>query len=200
MKNGNKSHCMEISETLHAIARDEWRTWLKKNHDKAKEIWLVYANKKSGMPRIPYDEAVEEALCFGWIDSTIKKLDTDHAAQRFSPRRAKSQLSELNKVRVKKMIALGKMTEAGLQSINHHLHLSNGVVVEHKPFIMPKDIMDVLKEDPVVWQNFNRFPEHYRQVRIAYIDHARIRHEEYIKRLNYFIKMTRQNKMFGSKV
>ncbi len=189
---------MEITETLYVLTREEWRSWLEKNFDKANDIWLVYANKKSGKPRIPYDEAVEEALCFGWIDSTLKKLDADHAAQRFSPRRAKSQLSELNKVRVRKMIELGKMTEAGLKSINHHLVVDNGTVKEHKPFKMPKDIMAVLKKDAVVWQNFNAFPENYRQVRIAYIDHARIRGEEFTKRLNYFVKMTRQNKMFGS--
>jgi uncharacterized protein YdeI (YjbR/CyaY-like superfamily) len=191
---------MEISETLHVLTREEWRSWLEKNYDKASDIWLVYANKKSGKPRIPYDEAVEEALCFGWIDSTVKSIDDHHAAQRFSPRRAKSQLSELNRVRVRKMIELGKMTEAGLKSINHHLVVDNGTVREHKPFKMPKDIMAVLKKDAIVWKNFNAFPEDYRQVRIAYIDHARERVEEFEKRLNYFVKMTRQNKMFGSKV
>ncbi|MBN2813364.1 MAG: YdeI/OmpD-associated family protein [Bacteroidales bacterium] len=191
---------MEIGETLHVLTREEWRSWLEKNYDKAKDIWLVYANKKSGKPRIPYDEAVEEALCFGWIDSIVKRMDDHYAAQRFSPRRAKSQFSELNRVRVRKMIELGKMTEAGLKSLNHHLMVDNGTVREHKPFKMPKDIMAVLKKDIEVWKNFNAFPEDYRQVRIAYIDHARERGEEFEKRLNYFIKMTRQNKMFGSKV
>lgn len=191
---------MEITETLHVLTREEWRSWLEKNFDKANEIWLVYANKKSGKPRIPYDEAVEEALCFGWIDSTAKKLDDEHAAQRFTPRRAKSQLSELNRVRVRKMVELGRMTEAGLKSINHHLVVENGTVKEHTPFKMPKDIMAVLKKDKVVWQNFNAFPENYRLVRIAYIDHARTREKEFAKRLDNFVKMTRQNKMFGSKI
>lgn len=191
---------MEIGETLHVLTREEWRAWLERNYDKANDIWLVYANKKSGKPRIPYDEAVEEALCFGWIDSIVKRVDDHHAAQRFSPRRAKSQLSELNRVRVRKMIEQGKMTEAGLKSINHHLVVDNGTIREHKPFKMPKDIMAVLKKDPDVWKNFNAFPEDYRQVRIAYIDHARGHGDIFVKRLNYFVKMTRQNKMFGSKL
>jgi uncharacterized protein YdeI (YjbR/CyaY-like superfamily) len=189
---------MEIGETLYVITRDEWRTWLSKNFDKASEIWLIYYNKKSGRPRIPYDEAVEEALCFGWIDSTMKKIDADAMAQRFSPRRKKSQLSELNKVRVKMMIEQGKMTPAGLQSIDHHLQINNGTLIENKPFTMPGDILKILKSDPVVWKNFNNLPEQYRRIRIAYIDHSKPRPEEYNKRLNYFIKMTRLNKKFGS--
>ena len=189
---------MDIGETLYVTSRDAWRSWLKKNHNKAKEIWLVYHNKSSGKPRIPYGDAVEEALCFGWIDSIIKKVDVDTTAQRFSPRRKKSQLSELNKVRIKAMIEQGKMTEAGLLSINHHLQLNEGVVTEHNPFTLPEDILEILKQDAVVWKNFIAFPEQYKQIRIAYIDHARVRPEEYIKRLNYFIKMTKLNKRFGS--
>ncbi|HEX2394568.1 MAG TPA: YdeI/OmpD-associated family protein [Bacteroidales bacterium] len=189
---------MEIGETLYVTKREEWRKWLESNYDKAPEIWLVYYNKKSGKPRIAYDQAVEEALCFGWIDSIVKKIDDNCTAQRFSPRRKRSQLSELNKVRVKKMIEEGKMTPAGLLSINHHLQYSEGKFKEHAPFTMPKDILKILKSDPITWKNFNAFPEDYKQVRIAYIDHARIRPEEFKKRLNYFLKMTKQNKLFGS--
>jgi len=189
---------MEIGETLYVITRENWRKWLEQNYDKADEIWLIYYNKKSGKPRIDYDKAVEEALCFGWIDSIVKKVDTECTAQRFSPRRKRSQLSELNKIRVRKMIEQGKMTDAGLQSIHHHMHLKDGKLTEHKPFVMPADILKILKSDKETWRNFRNFPETYRQVRIAYIDHSRIRPEEFAKRLKYFIKMTKQNKMFGS--
>ena len=189
---------MEIGEVLHVTTRNEWRKWLEENFETAKEIWLVYHNKKSGKPRIPYDEAVEEALCFGWIDSIVKKINEESTVQRYSPRRKNSQLSELNKVRIKRMIEQGKMTPAGLKSINHHVVLKDGRLVEHKPFIMPGDILEMLRSDPVIWENFNNFPESYRQVRIAYIDHARPHSEEYNRRLNNFLKMTRQNKMFGS--
>jgi uncharacterized protein YdeI (YjbR/CyaY-like superfamily) len=189
---------MEIGKTIYVNSRDEWRSWLEKNSNKENEIWLIYYNKKSGKPRIAYDHAVEEALCFGWIDSIVKKIDADSVAQRFSPRRKKSELSALNRVRVKRMIEQGKMTDAGLLSLNHHMMFSEGKLTEHKPFSMPADILKILKKDPQTWKYFNSFPDDYKQVRIAYIDHARIRPEEFTKRLNNFLKKTKQNKMFGS--
>jgi uncharacterized protein YdeI (YjbR/CyaY-like superfamily) len=88
---------MEISKLLYAKDRNSWRKWLEKNHAKAKDIWLVYYKKSSGKKRIPYNDSVEEALCFGWIDSTMKNVDDICFAQRFSPRRKNSTLSELNK-------------------------------------------------------------------------------------------------------
>jgi uncharacterized protein YdeI (YjbR/CyaY-like superfamily) len=189
---------MEIGVTLYVVHREEWRLWLEEHYNNAHEIWLVYFNKQSGKPRISYDVAVEEALCFGWIDSTIKKLDTHSSAQRFTPRRKNSALSVLNKIRVRNMIELGKMTEAGLQSINHHLEYSTDGNVEVKPFVMPPDIIAKLKRDPLLWRNFESFPDHYKQIRIGFIDGARDRPDEFIKRLNYFIRMTRLNKRYGS--
>jgi uncharacterized protein YdeI (YjbR/CyaY-like superfamily) len=189
---------MEIGNTLYVTSRKDWRSWLKKHHNKAGDIWLIFYNKKSGKPRLPYDEAVEEALCFGWIDSIVKKIDIESTAQRFSPRRKKSQLSALNRVRLKKMIAQGKMTQAGIDSLSGHLQFENGALVEFAPFAIPDDIHQMLKSDPALWKNFSDFPEEYKQVRIGYIDSARVRPEEFTKRLNNFIKMTRQGKMFGS--
>jgi uncharacterized protein YdeI (YjbR/CyaY-like superfamily) len=191
---------MEIGETLYIVNRDEWREWLEKNHDKKNEIWLVYYSMASRKPFIPYADAVEEALCFGWIDSTIKKLEADSRVQRFSPRRKNSLLSELNRERVKKMIDQGKMTGAGLQSLRHHLEVQDGVLLERNPFTLPADIEAALKADKQVWDNFSQFPDSYKNIRIGYIHNSRIRPEEFEKRLNYFIKMTRQNKMFGSVV
>jgi uncharacterized protein YdeI (YjbR/CyaY-like superfamily) len=83
---------MEITRTLYVTKRDDWRKWLKQNYLKEREIWLIYYKKSSGKPRISYDDAVEEALCFGWIDSTAKSIDNEKFAQRFSPRRSNSIL------------------------------------------------------------------------------------------------------------
>ena len=85
---------MEIGKTLYVANRKGWREWLAKNHAKEKEIWLVYYRRETGQPRIPYNDAVEEALCYGWIDSTQKKLDGERFAQRFSPRNKTSGLSQ----------------------------------------------------------------------------------------------------------
>ncbi|VVB83023.1 Uncharacterised protein [uncultured archaeon] len=108
---------MEIGKTLYVANRKEWRDWLKKNHDKEKEIWLIYYKKISKKPRIPYDDAVEEALCFGWIDSILKSIDEEKYAQRFTPRRLKSNLSELNRKRIVNLIANKKMTSHGLKAV-----------------------------------------------------------------------------------
>ena len=78
---------MDIGKTLYVTDRKQWRSWLAKNHTKAKEIWLIYYRKSSGKKRIPYNDAVEEALCYGWIDSIMKSIDEKSFAQRFSPRK-----------------------------------------------------------------------------------------------------------------
>ena len=82
---------MDKKKTVYVRNRKEWRDWLKKHFDKEKEVWLVYPKKATGKKCISYNDAVEEALCFGWIDSTMKSLDQDHTMQRFTPRRPKSQ-------------------------------------------------------------------------------------------------------------
>jgi uncharacterized protein YdeI (YjbR/CyaY-like superfamily) len=189
---------MEIGTTLKITNRKDWRNWLKKNHSSEKEIWLVFYLKESGKPFLPYDEAVEEALCFGWIDSIIKKLEADSRAQRFTPRNPKSNLSELNKERVRRMIKAGKMTPAGLESIKKHLVKNEKGEIEPIPFVMPEDIIKRLKKDPVVWENFQNFPDYYKRIRIGFIDNSRERPEVFEKRLAYFIKMTVENKRFGS--
>lgn len=108
---------MNITKTLYVKDRDQWRKWLFENHDKEKEIWLVFYRKDSGKPRISYNDAVEEALCFGWIDSIEKGTDHERFAQRFTPRKPKSQWSETNKERVKRLIKDGKMTKAGFATL-----------------------------------------------------------------------------------
>src|SRR5437867_5155692 len=110
---------MEIGRTLYAKDRRQWRAWLAQHHKTAPEIWLIYYKKHSGKPRIPYNDAVEEALCYGWIDSITKPVDEDRWAQRFSPRRPSSRLSEMNRERVRRLIAARRMTKAGLERIAH---------------------------------------------------------------------------------
>ena len=106
---------MQITETLYVTNRDEWRKWLSENYATKKELWLISYSKDSGKPSILYLHAVEEALCFGWIDGIAKKIDSKRLAQRFTPRRPKSNWTELNKERAKRLIQNGKMTDAGLK-------------------------------------------------------------------------------------
>src|SRR6185369_11579715 len=102
-------------KTFHPKTRKAWRSWLEKNHAKSPGVWLIYNKKSAGKKRLDYAEAVEEALCFGWIDSTSRPLDDERYMQRFTPRKSKSGWSGLNKKRIEKMMAEGLMTKAGLE-------------------------------------------------------------------------------------
>ena len=179
---------MELGKTLYVTQRSEWRAWLAANHRKEKEIWLIGYPKKSGKPSLPYNDAVEEALCFGWIDSTVKKIDVERNAQRYTPRRPNSPLSEMNKERVRRMIAAGLMTPAGLKAAGD---------LSTENFTIAEDIQLALESDTQVWQNFCAFPESYRRIRVGWIEGARKRPAEFEKRLQYFIKMTAANKKYG---
>lgn len=95
---------MQITKTIYLKTRSEWRNWLKKNYKTEKDIWLVFQNKSSGKTGITYEDAVKEALCFGWIDSIVKKTEKHSRVQRFTPRNPKSSYSQLNKERLKKLI------------------------------------------------------------------------------------------------
>jgi uncharacterized protein YdeI (YjbR/CyaY-like superfamily) len=108
---------MEIGETLLVTSRSEWRAWLAQHHRDRKEIWLIYYKKTSGKTGITYDESVEEALCFGWIDGANKDIDQETYAGRFTPRRAKSPWSDSNRERVARLLREGHMTEAGLTAL-----------------------------------------------------------------------------------
>lgn len=100
-------------KTFYARDRKAWRRWLEKNHDKRAEIWLIKYKKASGIHSVTYEESVEEALCFGWIDSVQKSRDEVSSVQRFSPRRPKSNWSPSNRLRAKLLIHQGFMTDAG---------------------------------------------------------------------------------------
>ncbi len=179
---------MDITKTFQAATRAEWRKWLKKNYKTEKEIWLVYYKKTSRKPRLQYNDAVEEALCFGWIDSIVKKIDEQRFAQRFSPRKPKSGYSQANKERLEKLIAEGRVMKDVLASLGD---------ISSEQFEIPKDILKAVKANREAWKNFQNFSETYKRIRIAFVDGARNRPEEFQKRLNYFIKMTEKNKQFG---
>ncbi len=191
---------MKVGKTLYVSNRKGWRTWLVKNHHSSTEIWLIYYKKHSGTPRIPYNDAVEEALCYGWIDSILKPIDDQCYAQRFSPRRRNSKLSEMNKERVRRLIKANRMTRFGLASIQHHLENNSKkskISQNVRKFILPQDILETLKTDPIAWKHFLKFSMSYKRIRIGWIDAARHRPEIFNQRLNYFLKMTIKNKRFG---
>jgi uncharacterized protein YdeI (YjbR/CyaY-like superfamily) len=173
---------------LHITTKTEWRNWLKKNFKTESEAWLVYHKKGTGKPRIQYNDAVEEAICFGWIDSIVRKLDDKSIIQRFSRRSLKSKYSQANKVRLRSLVKEKKVHKEVLESL--------GAILKEK-YVMPNDIILSIKTNRLAWKNFQKYSPQYQEIRIAFIDGARKRPNEFSKRLNYFIKMTEENKVIG---
>jgi uncharacterized protein YdeI (YjbR/CyaY-like superfamily) len=179
---------MKITKTLHVTNPTDWRKWLRQHYKTEKEIWLVYYKKETGKPRIAYNDAVEEALCFGWIDSIVKTLDAKRSAQRFSPRKPKSKYSPANKERLRKLVKQRKVIKEVREAL--------GDVLEEK-FEVPQDILKAIKANEEAWKNYQKLSDAYKRIRIGFIDGARKRPDEFKKRLRYFIKKTERNKQYG---
>ncbi len=179
---------MDLGETLYVTERKTWRDWLQAHHTDAPEIWLVYYSKASGKPSIPYNDAVEEALCFGWIDSIVKKQGPESRAQRFTPRRPGRPLSPMNKVRFRRLAETGLVHADVLEQFRDVLD---------EPFVIPDDIAAALQADADVWRNFQSYPDSYQRIRVGWIDGSRRRPDVFSQRLDYLIKMTKQDKRFG---
>jgi len=179
---------MHNIKTLYVTDRKEWREWLQKNNDKQKEIWLLYPKKPSGRPRIQYNDAVEEALCFGWIDSTVKTIDEENTAQRFSPRNPKSGYSQANKERLGWLAKENRLLPSVQKAVKDILK---------EKFVFPADILNAIRKNKNAWENYHKFTDSYKRIRIAYIDSARKRPDEFKKRLENFIKKTQENKQIG---
>jgi uncharacterized protein YdeI (YjbR/CyaY-like superfamily) len=179
---------MNIGKTLYVVKRSDWRKWLREHYKTEKEIWLVYYKKGSGKPRIEYNDAVEEALCFGWIDSIVRTIDEQRFAQRFSPRKPGSKYSPANKERLRSLLKKKKVIKEVRETLDD---------LEEEKFVIPEDILAEIKASKQAWKHFQKFSDAYKRIRIGFIDGARNRPAEFKKRLAYFIRMTEQNKRFG---
>ena len=179
---------LDEAKLLYVTNPREWRDWLKKHYKSDKEVWLVYYKKHTGKPRIFYNDAVEEALCFGWIDSIVKGIDEDRFAQRFSVRNPRTPYSQANKERLMEMVKQGKVVDEVLATL---------VNLADEQFEIAPDILKAIKANEKAWKNFQAFSQPYIRIRVAFIDGARNRPQEFTKRLGYFISMTEKNKQFG---
>jgi uncharacterized protein YdeI (YjbR/CyaY-like superfamily) len=180
---------MEVYPTLYVPDRATWRAWLTDNHHTTLAIWLINYNPEAGRPSVRYLHAVEEALCFGWIDGIAKRLDAERSAQRFTPRRARSHWTELNKERARRLIAAGLMTDSG-RAVLPDLDVAS--------FRIADDILAALQADPEVWGHFQRFPGAYQRIRIGSIEEMRRQPDIFHQRLDHFLRKTRQGTMFGT--
>jgi uncharacterized protein YdeI (YjbR/CyaY-like superfamily) len=175
-------------QTVFAKDRAEWRRWLAKNFARTEEIWLVFHKKASGKQTVSYEHAVEEPLCFGWIDGMKKKLDEECYAFRFTPRKPKSPWSKSNLQRVERLIADGKMMPPGLEAY------TSGYVREVPPMPteMPKDLEERFRKQRAAWANYEKFPPGYRRMTAGWVASAK-REETRIKRLEKLMEFSARN-------
>ncbi|MDX1530614.1 MAG: YdeI/OmpD-associated family protein [Rhodothermales bacterium] len=180
---------MDVTETLYVATRAAWREWLAAHHASGPEIWLISYRKHTGRPSLPYNDAVEEALCFGWIDSTRKGLDEDRYAQRFTPRKPGSPYSQPNKERLARLVGQGRVLPSVLA------RLGAGDVAE--AYAIPDDIVRALQADAAAWAFFRSTSPSYQRIRAAYVDVARGRPEEFAKRLRHLVEKSARGEPFG---
>ncbi len=193
---------MKIPKTLYVANRRDWRAWLEEHHATKTEIWLIYYKKHTGKPRIPYDDAVEEALCFGWIDSIVQRIDDQKYAQKFTPRQDRSTWSELNRRRVAKLIKEGRMTDAGLVKINQAAAGNRGERPKsqqrRKELAIPLFVKQSLKAKKPAWENFQKLAPSHRRHYLGWITSAK-KDDTRKRRLGEAIKLLVRNKKLGLK-
>jgi uncharacterized protein YdeI (YjbR/CyaY-like superfamily) len=189
---------MKLLKTFPATDRESWRAWLAANHASEKEVWVVFPKKQTGERCMSYEESVEEALCHGWIDSIIRRIDEKSYARKFTPRTNHQNWSESNKRRLAKLIAEGRMTEIGLAKVNY----SDAKVQPRKP--MPKTLPvpafmeQALRKQKQAWDNFMSLAPSHQRSYVLWISMAK-REETRTKRLQEAIQLLLKNEKLGLK-
>ena len=173
----------------------KWRSWLDKNHATAPGLWLKFAKKGSGVATVDYQEAVEVALCYGWIDGLVRRLDDDFYIQRFTPRRAKSKWSKINRAKVEQLIANGKMRPAGLAEIERAKADGRWDDAYDSPSTMdvPDDLKRELRKNPTARKFFESLSRSYRYT-ILYNIHDAKKPETRARRIARFIEMLNEER------
>jgi len=187
-------------------SRKSFRNWLEKNHNRSLGIWMIFYKKHLHIECIKYDEALEEALCFGWIDSIIKKVDNDQYVRKFTPRTNLSKWSDLNKKIMLSLIENGKMTDAGLEKID--IYLKTGKIDwesktskndrKEKEFNIPDFILKAFAENEPALTNFSNLAQTYKRHYILWITNAK-REKTILNRLEESIGLLKENKKLGLK-
>ncbi len=189
-----------MKSELYVTNRNDWRNWLEKNHDAAKEVWLIYYKKHTGKPSVSYEDTVEEALCFGWVDSILKRLDDDRCARKFTPRKSSSSWSESNKKRAEKMIRERRMTEAGMARIREARESGEWSRVREasKELAVPSFIQEALAENEKARAFFDSLANSYKRQIVGWVSSAK-KEETRARRLTEVIGLLEKNQKLGLK-
>ena len=183
---------MKMRKTFPATDRKTWRAWLAENHGSESEVWLAFQKVRTGQPGMSYDDAVEEALCYGWIDSIIQRIDDDSYARKFTPRTNNLTWSELNKRRIAKLIQENRMTDAGLAKIGYSNPERKRPKPERKALSVPAFMETALQARQKAWENFKRLAPSYQRKYVGWIMAAK-REETRQKRLEEAIQLLTEN-------
>ena len=180
---------MKITKSFIPKNQKDWRKWLEKNHTHEREVWLVYFKPESGKSNIDYETSVEEALCFGWIDSLIQRIDEEKYARKFNPRRLGSQWSETNKRRVLKIIREGRMTEAGMAKVTFDVkQVHSSLPKAKRPVVeMPERVEQALRSNPRAWEAFQKISPSYKRNYVLWLLNAK-KPETFERRLKLLIE------------
>jgi uncharacterized protein YdeI (YjbR/CyaY-like superfamily) len=184
---------LEEKEHLYFKNADEWRTWLHENHHSSKGIYLLFYKVSSDYESMRWEEAVQVAICYGWIDSTVKKINEHQRRQLFTPRKDKSVWSKLNKTYIEKLIQENAMHESGLRKIE--IAKQNGSwnsLDEVENHIIPEDLQLAFDDNPKAWSNYQSFSPSYRKSYLYWLNQAK-RIETRDKRIKEIILLCEQN-------
>lgn len=187
---------MDQGKTLTVFGREEWRAWLAAHHQTDKGIWLVYYKKHTGRASVAYEASVEEALCFGWIDSLIRKLDEDRYARLFTPRTNDANWSPLNQRRFARMVRQRRMTPAGLAKAGFLAQGDRSTPRPRPGLSVPRFMQQALQTDQAAWDNFRNLAPSYRRQYIGWITRAK-KEETRQKLLAEAIGLLAQNRKLG---
>ena len=190
---------MQMNNAIYLVTAAEWHRWLEQYHADEKETWLIFYKSGTGQPSIDYEDAVEEALCFGWIDSLIQKVDEERYARKFTPRTNTAKWSVSNKRRVAKLLREGRMTAAGQAKIGDAADFREDLVDEKpKTLEIPAEVESGLRSSALAWQNFCKLPPSHRRRYIGWITAAK-RPETVQKRMLEAIALLEKGQMLGLK-
>jgi uncharacterized protein YdeI (YjbR/CyaY-like superfamily) len=181
--------------TLDVRTREDWRKWLADHHASELEVWLIYHKQHTGVPSVDYMDSVDEALCFGWIDSLIRRIDEERYARKFTPRKPDSKWSTTNRKRYAELKAGGRLMRAGLDRPPTH---RSGDAPRPSIATLPPYIQEALGKNPAAWKFFQTLAPSYRRLYVAWIDSAK-QHETKVRRLQQATGLLAQGKKLGLK-
>jgi uncharacterized protein YdeI (YjbR/CyaY-like superfamily) len=185
-------------KTIFAETADQWRTWLDEHHDSASEVWLIFHKLHTGVRSISYLDALDEALCFGWVDSLVKRLDDRRYARKFTPRRAESRWSAINRKRYAALKAAGRLTPSGIERAPTNRSYGPRPLRFQMPSTVPRYIQAALEKQPAARRYFDGLAPSHRRRYVGWIESAK-REETRARRLQEAVRLLTDGKPLGLK-